>query len=95
MATIWKFRLHPADVQAVEMPFESEILCCDVQAGQMYLWAKVNPENPIRPRQIAIYGTGHPMANCDLKYIGTVQLEKGSLVFHVFERPEAAVSEPI
>jgi hypothetical protein len=87
MMTIWKFPLTTTDEQVVQMPRNAVILSAQVQGQDICLWAMVNPESPKEGRHIRIVGTGHPFPEgryC--KFIGTVQLEGGSLVFHVFEK---------
>lgn len=85
--TIWKYSLQLQDVQAVAMPDMAEILTADFQGNDLCLWAVVQPERPMKPRQIVIYGTGHPMPErCDDFYITTIQQAGGALIWHVFER---------
>lgn len=87
--TIWKFRLSPIDEQGIEMPLGASILCAQEQYGVVCLWAIVDdfPTHPKEQRTIFLRGTGHPMIvpETQLRYIGTVQKNGGSLVLHVFE----------
>jgi len=85
MNTIWKFPLAVTDEQSVIMPEGAEILCAEVQHEQLCLWALVNPDAPKQRRIIEVFGTGHDMPDGCRKYIGTVQMMHGSLVWHVFE----------
>lgn len=87
MNQIWKYPLYVQDVQTVEMPDEADILTIQVQGDAPYIWAMVNPDAPLNPRKIRIYGTGHPVdPNLSAeRYIGTFQLKNGSLVLHVFD----------
>lgn len=89
--TIWKFEL-PID-GVVEMPASSEVLCVQTQYGKPCLWVKVNTTAPKVVRQFAIVGTGHQMPMPHGRYVGTFQLDEGSLVFHVFEIDDFAVAE--
>jgi len=85
--TIWKFDLKLLDLQPIQMPVGAEILSVQSQCDELKLWAFVNPFNKTTIRYIEIYGTGHRI---DYKFkrnfIGTVQMEKHGLVWHVFER---------
>lgn len=87
--TIWKYELEITDSQVIKMPKFATILTVQMQGVTPCLWALVDPSNPpIEGREIQIFGTGHPIENeigMDRKYIGTIQLHGGSLVFHVFE----------
>lgn len=85
MKAIWKFPLGVADVQAIEMPARANFLTVQAQHDRPCLWAEVDPENERVERHILIVGTGHPMPDRVLEYIGTFQLHDGQLVFHAFE----------
>lgn len=88
MATIYKYPLAIVDQQTVRLPFGAQILCAQAQGDSMCLWAMVNPHvGEDQDRDIRVHGTGHPLPDdaTSYRYIGTVQLRSGSLVFHVFE----------
>lgn len=86
MRTIYKYKLDTTDLQTVQMPEDARILCVQTQQGEPCLWAMVNPERKRVDRQIATYGTGHPIpVDISAGYIGTYQLSGGMLVFHVFD----------
>jgi hypothetical protein len=86
MNKVFKYELYIGDVVNVEMPIEAQILCVQAQKDIPIIWAIVDPENPVENKTFYIFGTGQviPKDN-NLKYIGTVQLLKGELVFHIFE----------
>ena len=87
MEAIWKQPLECADHQVVSLPVGAKVLCVQAQSEQPCLWF-VTPEvdNPkTELRTFAIHGTGHPCVTVNGIYIGTFQLQGGSLVFHVFE----------
>lgn len=68
------------------MPVGSEILSVQTQFDSPQLWALVNPsETRKETRVFKSYGTGHPIPENPGKFIGTVQIHSGSLIFHVFE----------
>lgn len=84
--TIWKYQLELDDEQVVMMPRHSKIIACQVQNDQICLWARVNSKQPTLDRRvIRIVGTGHPCEEVSLEHLGTVQMEGGRLIFHVFE----------
>lgn len=85
--TIWKYQLNITDTQNVMMPEGAEILTAQIQNGcGLCLWALVNPEAPKQRREIEILGTGNPAPNANRRYISTVQMQGGNLVWHIFER---------
>lgn len=86
MNTIWKYQLDICDDQFLQLPNGAKILTVQIQQETVQLWACVDPDLTLIPRQIRIHITGHDVTNHDkLKYISTFQLQNGNLVFHVFE----------
>lgn len=91
MLTIWKFPVmeSPADRPEIVMPAGARLLCVQTQFGQPHLWALVDPDRSQVRRGLLICGTGHPVAAEETAvYIGTVQVEGGRWVFHIFDRGE-------
>ena len=86
---IFKYIIQkPDDEVMIEMQKGAKILCVKVQSGIVCIWAIVDPDSPIKPREIQIRGTGHLMKGNEGEYIGTVMLSSGALVFHFFISPE-------
>jgi len=68
------------------MPVDAKILCTATQGQQVCLWALVDSDQKkMETRRIRIYGTGHPIDEPNLEYIGTYQLMDGRFIGHVFE----------
>jgi hypothetical protein len=88
MQTIWKYILEAVDQQFLELPLHTEILSVANQGDNIVLYALVNPEiKTTKNHRIEVYGTGHQIQDSnlsDLKFLGTVLMYNGSLVFHVF-----------
>jgi hypothetical protein len=85
MKTIWKFPINVVDEQIIVTPEHPWFLCVQLQRGNPFIWALVNPDNPPVSMRIKIFGTGHPIeATNGLNYIGTFQLHDGVFVGHVF-----------
>ncbi len=85
MISIWKFNLQTIDKQEIKVPIGAELLTVQIQNGEPCLWARVDTDEMIEVRQIAIHGTGHELPDTTRKYIGTYQMANGTLIFHVFE----------
>lgn len=85
MKTIYKYPLEITDLQEVEIPEGAQILCVKLQKGTLCLWAVVDPAEKLTARRIQILGTGHPIHEPNIEYIGTFLMNNDSLVFHVFE----------
>lgn len=88
MLTIWKFPLKLVGRQIVVMPSGAKILSVQTQEDAVCLWVMCNPDAPKSHKVIDIHGTGHRIpAETERIFIGTVQTENGSLVWHIFEIP--------
>ncbi len=86
MKAIYKYFLEITDRQTLTLPQYAQILTVQVQAGNPYLWALVDPNAPKAEYHFAIFGTGYPVSpDLALAYIATFQQYEGKLVFHVFE----------
>lgn len=83
MREIWKFELQPSC--AIEMPAGAELLSVREQGEAICLWALVDPEAAVEVRRFVGYGTGHLVPDEPLKFLGTAHLQRGALVFNVFE----------
>jgi hypothetical protein len=78
---------HP--ILEIQMPIGSVILAAQAQGDNVCVWAIVDVDQPeTELRTFEVYPTGtavHEDMGTERKYINTVQLEGGALVFHVFE----------
>lgn len=85
MKTVYKYRLDTTDVQIIQMPKGAEILTVQFNDWSgLCLWALVDPTQELENVKIRIAGTGHHIEEDIMKYIGTLQLQGGALVFHAF-----------
>lgn len=85
--TIYKYPIQITDVQKVKLPIEAQILTAQMQGDALCIWAIVDEAaTDTEERTIEVFGTGHPMGQVFRQYIGTVQMQGGALVWHVFER---------
>lgn len=83
MNTVWKYKLPPDNI--LQMPRGARILCVHAQRDTICLWALVNQQHTKEARLFRVYGTGHEVPDDPGTYLGTVHLQDGALVFHVFE----------
>lgn len=67
------------------LPQIIKILSLQEQNGRLCMWAIVDPTAPQSERHFEILGTGFPVAFGQRKYLGTVQMQQGTLVLHIFE----------
>lgn len=92
METIWKFEIEPKDGKVeVLLPVGSEVLSCGAIGDSVYVWAKFSTDEGTgsEPRYFEVFGTGHNIhtdMGIERKFIGTVFMYSGALVWHIFER---------
>lgn len=85
--TIWKYEIKITNEQTLELPLNAEILIAQRQYDTPCVWVKVEERiGQKEKRTIEVFGTGHPMSDEPRRYIGTIQIAGGGLVWHVFER---------
>lgn len=82
---IYKFPLMITDRQEILLPRNSKVLSVQEQYGDMTIWVLVDPSDIKVRKAINIVGTGNPILNDPGEFIGTVQTNGGSLVWHVFD----------
>ena len=81
--TIWKVSVPITDVVTRELPEGFVPLAVQLQHGAPKLWVRVRPNAPTVPTTFRWHGTGRSPERLG-DYIGTVQVEGGALVFHLF-----------
>lgn len=84
---IFKYPVVVTDHQVVRMPEGAKILCVQMQGASPCVWAMVDEQQASENRDVYIFGTGHPLPDIPLTYIGTFQIHGGALVFHAFVAP--------
>jgi hypothetical protein len=89
---IWKYVLPFKDEFSLSLPVDSRIIALQVQNNKPCIWVlfqEVNSteQNPLVERFFSLTPTGQEidrLCGCSF-YIGTVQLNEGKLVLHLFE----------
>jgi hypothetical protein len=89
--SVWKFKLTVVDEQTLNMPKGARPLHLGVQPSStqqedICLWAEVDVDALLEPRQVFVRGTGHPLDDIpeEATYVGTVILMNGRFVLHVW-----------
>ena len=80
---ILKFRFRDTVGQTFDMPKFANIIKCGDQCGHVTMWAMCNSAE-MEQRRFRIFATG---AEASGLYIGTVLINGGSHVWHIFEQP--------
>ena len=87
MERIYKYEVPITGEPVIDMPMGAEILLCGVQYGALCIWAIVSPDNDMMERRFYLRGTGQSLG-FDLSrahFIGTVSLQQGQRIYHLFE----------
>lgn len=74
----------PSVMHYVDMPAVSTVLALQLQHDVPTLWAQVDPSTRAVTRVFQWVGTGDEVPYGG-QYVGTVQLQDGKFVFHLFE----------
>jgi hypothetical protein len=89
MKKIFKYRLPFMEVAQVEMPAGASILRIDGQEGALWIWAVVDPAEPVETRTFCLFKTGAPMPDDIDTYLyhgyGAIYIQM-ELMLYVFER---------
>lgn len=87
METVWKYPIPVQDEVVLSVPEGAHPLSVQVQNGELCVWMFVSSDRPLVKRVLRVAGTGHALSSevRPGKFIGTVQLAAGMLVFHVFD----------
>ena len=85
---VFKYPVPTTDTFTILMPKDAQILTVQVQnptTGAVCMWVLVDVDVPQEFRHFRLVGTGYPILESIIKYIGTFQVNDGQLVFHLFE----------
>jgi hypothetical protein len=88
MKSIWKYVLQPVDVQSLTIPKGSVILTAQIQKDKICVWALVDEYSELETRVFRIIGTGHGVDDEPGRFLGTVQLHEGRIIFHIFVKED-------
>jgi hypothetical protein len=85
MRQIFKYQLEVKKWQTLILPVSFKPLTLQVQAGVPCMWAEVETTEETASFTFGMFPTGHiELPNSEMKYLGTVQMGNGSLVFHYY-----------
>lgn len=87
MRRVFKYKINDTeDYTIINIPFNSVLLSVDTQGDEIFLWASAeDSETRIVKRKIRVAGTGHPIKDTVLQFLGTVKQMADSLIWHIFE----------
>lgn len=82
---IYKYHIRPGSIK-IKMPIGSKILSIQTQFNEPEMWVLVNQNNKECEREFVVFATGQEIDENNIEYIGTFQIDNGSLIFHLFEK---------
>ena len=82
---IWKYTLPRTQRSVIAMPEGAQILHCENQNDEPFIWAMVDPDRSLENRNFLFVGTGQDFYETNLHHITTFLMSGGSYVWHVFE----------
>ena len=86
MKNIYRFDVPIEDRFCLHLPVDAQVLSVSERGGTAHMWILLSPEKKIEERHFRVIGTGRPIPDAaNLRFVGTVLLSAGRLVWHVFE----------
>lgn len=87
MKVIHKYELK-IGITEVEIPISNRILSIQIQDNKVCMWILLDDSNNTKvKRKFVAIGTGHSINEENkLVYLDTIQLNKGTYIFHIFEQ---------
>lgn len=86
MQSTYKYGIAaPYGAMPMHIPRGAVLLSAQVQKGTPVIWALVDQTQPLERRWIGVYVTGDSITDKIKRHVGTLQLQGGALVLHVFE----------
>jgi len=84
---VWKYPVPLGPSLSFKMPRGAEVLDVARQHGDVQLWALVDPGEEMETRTFMWLGTGHVTDVPVTRHAGTIMVDDGAFVFHLFEVP--------
>ena len=87
---IYRYRLPITDAPALQLPAGAAVLSVGTPrdgTDQIDMWALIDVQNLglEQLREFRVVGTGNPVPDDCGRFIGTIPIRGGRLIFHVFE----------
>ena len=84
---VGKFVVDISDIITVKLPSSAQPLHFAEQHGVLCLWALIDLDQKEKRRfEFRMAGTGHPIEpTMSMRYMNTILMQGGSLVFHFFQ----------
>lgn len=85
--TVWKFEINARTIiTTLNLPLGTTPLYVAEQHGRVQMWCLCDPSESIcEERKFLFVGTGHEFTDPHPQHIGSILVDGGDYVFHVFE----------
>lgn len=94
---IWRHRLTmTSTTEQLRFPHGARVLTAQLRDGtydEVDVWAEVDPDQPVGDIPITVVGTGYREVPAFGRYLATVQLAAGGLVFHLYVEDDLVARE--
>ena len=75
--TIYRYQLFISNEIEISLPFGAIILTVQTQGDAVYMWALVDPSQPMNERRLSVFATGYPIDRRGaLNYIGSLSIKR-------------------
>ena len=86
MHTIWKFPIKVTDRQGINVPNDAYPVHVGLDpVGNLCIWLRVDPDRIKRKMIVRLFGTGHPIDDTTLVFVGSVK--QANFMWHIFVSP--------
>lgn len=84
--TIWKYQIPVLEDFTVKLPRGAEIIRFANENGMLWIWAIVEPDNPIEEKRLLAFKAGAEMPSVGLRYLGCAAIYvQAELMLYYFE----------
>ena len=87
MLTIFKYQIVRNAKINLALSVGAKVLKFDAQGEGLWIWVVVDTDSPTEARRFHLAGTGHPLPEEQLEYVGSCF--DGPFVWHLFEVSES------
>lgn len=85
MEVIYKYHIRNVKEQILMLPIGAKIIHVHHQFKDGMIWAQINPKAKLEERKFELVGTGHDFDPKNKTYLGTIHLDAGNYVFHLYD----------
>jgi len=88
--TVHKFEFDDHGIASLDIPADARVVHVAEQDGHARLWIRLKALAPRVPRRFMMIGTGWSNVQPHWPHVGSIMLQGGAIVFHIFEETDDA-----